>query len=265
MGFKDVDWAYGLDLPMAQKVVLVAICHRADDKTHTTIVGQKTLAAMLGGSVAKVGRAVKELEAVGVISRESRHGVGGYRTSDKTVVNKAYSTKSLPVETPTRQKAHKENRASLPVVLAEPTGRIDVAEEVTQYGHSVGHSVNTSTNVVREDVSRLCNLLADLIEHNGSLRPTVKTAWTDSARLLLDKDGRDYESAEKLIRWVQADNFWRGNVMSMPKFREKYDQLRLSANKNSKQFSSLSTADHGRGVDEILRRQMNQQLSIEVN
>jgi hypothetical protein len=32
-----------------------------------------------------------------------------------------------------------------------------------------------------------------------------------------------------MIRWCQADEFWRGNILSMPKLREKYDQLRLKA------------------------------------
>ena len=35
--------------------------------------------------------------------------------------------------------------------------------------------------------------------------------------------------AEWLIRWCQADPFWRRNVLSMPTFRAKYDQLRLKA------------------------------------
>lgn len=81
----------------------------------------------------------------------------------------------------------------------------------------------------REDVAALCSLLADLIAANGSKRPTVGTTWHTAARLLLDRDGRPYAEAERLIRWSQADEFWRTNVLSMPKFREQYDRLRLKA------------------------------------
>lgn len=33
----------------------------------------------------------------------------------------------------------------------------------------------------------------------------------------------------RITRWCQGDEFWRSNVQSMPKLREKFDQLRLKA------------------------------------
>jgi hypothetical protein len=91
----------------------------------------------------------------------------------------------------------------------------------------------------RDDINTLCNLLADLIAGNGSNRPTVTNAWLTDARLLLDKDGRELEAASRLMRWCQEDSFWRSNILSMPKFRSKYDQLRLAA--NSQQASRKQT------------------------
>ena len=84
-------------------------------------------------------------------------------------------------------------------------------------------------DATRPDVDGLCSLLADLIEGNGSKKPTITKAWRDSARLMLDRDGRDATQAEWLIRWSQKDEFWRTNILSMPKFREKYDQLRIKS------------------------------------
>lgn len=79
----------------------------------------------------------------------------------------------------------------------------------------------------------LCELLADLIEGNGSKRPTVTEKWKNEARLMLERDGRPYEEIEALIRWCQADPFWNANVMSMPKFRTKYDTLRLQSTRTN--------------------------------
>lgn len=81
----------------------------------------------------------------------------------------------------------------------------------------------------RPDVDRLCALLADLVAENGSKRPTITKAWRVEARRMLDLDRRDPVKAENLIRWCQADSFWRANVRSMVKFRAQYDQLRLRA------------------------------------
>lgn len=75
----------------------------------------------------------------------------------------------------------------------------------------------------------LSKLLADLIAKNGSRRPRIGKRWLDAERLLLTADDRDPAEAERLIRWCQADEFWRPNILSMAKFREKYDQLRLQA------------------------------------
>lgn len=85
------------------------------------------------------------------------------------------------------------------------------------------------TNRFSEDVSRLCVLLADLVEANGSKRPTVAMKWMVECDRLIRLDGRTAEQIEKAIRWCQHDTFWRANILSMPKLREKYDQLRLAA------------------------------------
>lgn len=81
----------------------------------------------------------------------------------------------------------------------------------------------------REDVRRVCEHLADCIAGNGSKRPTITKRWEDAARLLMDKDGRTEEQVHRAIDWCQDDDFWRSNILSMPKLREKYDQLRLKA------------------------------------
>ena len=81
----------------------------------------------------------------------------------------------------------------------------------------------------RDDAERLCQHLADRIVANGSKRPKITKAWRDAARLLIDKDGRTEEQVHHAIDWCQSDSFWKANILSMPKLREKYDQLRLAA------------------------------------
>ena len=81
----------------------------------------------------------------------------------------------------------------------------------------------------REDVERICTHLADRIESNGSRRPNVTAKWRAAARLMLDRDGRTETDVHAAIDWCQNHEFWRGNVLSLPKLRDKYDQLRLQA------------------------------------
>jgi hypothetical protein len=82
----------------------------------------------------------------------------------------------------------------------------------------------------RADVAALCDRLSEWIVKNGSKRPNTTTkAWRDEARLLLDVDGRDLTKALALIDWCQQDTFERTVILSMAKFRDRYDALRLKA------------------------------------
>ncbi len=77
------------------------------------------------------------------------------------------------------------------------------------------------------EAKRLCDLLADAIQANTGRRPNIGKRWLDAARLLLDRDGLTVQQVEYLITWSQADEFWRANILSMPKLREKRDTLIL--------------------------------------
>ena len=88
-------------------------------------------------------------------------------------------------------------------------------------GHDAGEAA--------PDEAPLCHLLADLIVQNGGRRVRIGKKWATAERLLLDRDERDRSEAEQLVRWCQGNDFWRSNILSMGKFRERYDQLQLQA------------------------------------
>jgi hypothetical protein len=101
-----------------------------------------------------------------------------------------------------------------------------------------------SLNEGREDVQRLCIHLADRITANGSPRPEIGKKWLDAARLMLDNDKRTEPHLHAVIDWCQDHEFWRSNILSMPKLREKYDQLRLQAERA--RSSGSNGSGHGK-------------------
>lgn len=109
----------------------------------------------------------------------------------------------------------------------------------------------------RPDVERICLYLADWVVRNGSKPPPdpLSKKWRDAARLLIDKDGRTVDQIIKAIDWCQQDTFWRGNVLSMPQLREKYDQLRLAAQHKAAQHKARAspngTSGQNRHVDDL--------------
>lgn len=83
---------------------------------------------------------------------------------------------------------------------------------------------------------RLVAELIILMERNDPRSRTLRNlterrreAWEREAWRIVALDGYTFEQALWLLRWCQEDAFWRGNILSMPKFREKFDQLKLHA------------------------------------
>lgn len=86
----------------------------------------------------------------------------------------------------------------------------------------------------REDVEKLCQLLSDLTRKrtdtpSSSTKYRVTAGWRKEMRLLIDRDGRTPEQIERVVRWVDGDEFWSRNVLSPSKLRAQYDRLVLAA------------------------------------
>lgn len=140
--------------------------------------------------------------------------------------------------------------APLPPQQMHPTPAADAPRTVLEPSVEPSEVKSISSDAAhRPDVEKVCEHLADRIQGNGSKRPTITKRWRDTARLLIDKDGRTVDQIIRAIDWCQDDDFWRGVVLSMPKLRDKYDQLRLAASRPQTRASpardgrTLSTSD----------------------
>lgn len=110
----------------------------------------------------------------------------------------------------------------------------------------------------------LCRVLIELMRGNSVKVPeTIPAQWIADARLMVDKDGRDPFAAKALIEWAAGDSFWRGNILSLPKFRAKYDQLRLQAER--KPGGKLAPAARAESVIEMGQRLARQTDPKSVN
>jgi hypothetical protein len=81
--------------------------------------------------------------------------------------------------------------------------------------------INLAKTAAERDAQRLCDRLADRIHAWSGERPNVGKRWLDAARLLITKDGYTPEQVDQLIDWATESDFWRPNILSMPKLREK--------------------------------------------
>lgn len=68
-------------------------------------------------------------------------------------------------------------------------------------------------------------------------------SWADDFRKLIELDGVDKRQAKEVMDWVTQDDFWKTNVLSARKFREKFVELaiKMNAEKNKGKQKPIST------------------------
>jgi hypothetical protein len=81
----------------------------------------------------------------------------------------------------------------------------------------------------RPDVDAVCDAMAASVQRRTGRTPRVTAAWRTQARLMIDRDGRTVEEIARVIDWAEGNDFWRANVLSLPKLRQKFDTLRLQS------------------------------------
>jgi helix-turn-helix protein len=159
---------------------------------------------------ASIRSALVELEAAGYLQRSRRRNSQGKFLWDHVVTD---IRSDLPqVENPRVDDPHVEK----PPIEEES---LDV--------EPLGEELQDQTSRPTPEAEQLCALLADLVEANGAKRPKITETWKTEARRLLELDHRPLSEVVSVLRWATADSFWQPNILSMPKFRQKYDQLRL--------------------------------------
>lgn len=69
--------------------------------------------------------------------------------------------------------------------------------------------------------------------------------WADDMRKLIEIDKQDKRLARDVMDWVTQDSFWKKNILSAKKLREKFAQLALKMqdSKNQKQPVQQQTTD----------------------
>jgi hypothetical protein len=86
-----------------------------------------------------------------------------------------------------------------------------------------------STATPREDVQEVIDHMVSALKANDVRRYKVGKPWHDAARLMIDKDGYTVEQIKWVMDWATSNHFWKANIQSVPKLREKFDQLKIQA------------------------------------
>lgn len=214
--------------PTAIKLYLV-LRKNGDNKRGTSYYSRKKLAEQLGTSPNTMDRAKKELIDIGALCQINRKNDQGDWTSNLYHI---HTNSNLDCK-------YLLSKMGTPI----PT---DGETPIPTNGEQTNNHLELRTNELTprtygDEVINACNLLADLMESNGSKRPKVTETWLRDMERLHRIDERSWEQINAAIRWAQNDTFWRANIKSPGKLREQYDTLRLKAQAQQKQSAVTKT------------------------
>lgn len=101
-------------------------------------------------------------------------------------------------------------------------------------GTSNEHQRNTNNNDNNEnntfseesDEYKLSNYLYNhILKNNPNHKKPNLQSWSKHIDYMIRLDNRNVEDIKRVIKWCQNDEFWKPNILSTKKLREKYDAL----------------------------------------
>lgn len=120
--------------------------------------------------------------------------------------------------------------------------------------NNVKNTNNDKKYSPNSDEFRLSKLLLDMIlNRDPDFKKPDLQRWCVHLDRLIRLDHRSAAQIEAVIRWCQADPFWRNNVLSTRKLREKFGQLylKMKEHKNGRETKSREFATNS-SIGEVI-------------
>lgn len=146
------------------------------------------------------------------------------------ITAKSDARKAAARERKARQRARAAQDAAEPAPAPAP----DPTPTATDDDSALEVTIIDDTTGDRPDVEAICAHMADSVADRTGRRPRITKKWRDAARLMIDRDGRAPDQVHAAIDWVARSEFWRSNILGVPKLREKWDTLKLQAERGQR-------------------------------
>lgn len=199
---------------------------------NSTILSQVTRHSV--GDVEKAVQVFKELGLIEMLDNgaifitDIQNFIGTSSTEADRI--RAYRTRIsqekqalLPEDTNERTNVQQMNDTST------PEKEIEIDKEIEKEKKNIRNSGKPKYADDSPYLELATGLFAYMKKNNEEAKEPNLQSWADDMRKLVELDGRSIENVKEVIRWSQRDDFWKGNILSAKKLREKYDQLKVQA------------------------------------
>lgn len=196
-------WAWEVEVPSSEKLVLLCLsdCHNADTgqcNPSVSYIAKKT--SLDRKTVLKSLRSLNDRE---ILSRAKVEG-----SSNQYFL----SIGGSPIL------GHGQTHIS--------------PEPVPNLGHKPINKPKKNLRWEKGDMETVESIFNLLLALNPKHRKPSMDSWANEVRLMRENDGHSHSEIMDLFRFANSDNFWKSNILSPKKLREKWDVLTIKKGDN---------------------------------
>ncbi|MGG3734482.1 helix-turn-helix domain-containing protein [Heyndrickxia coagulans] len=207
---------YDKDLNQGAKLLYGEITALSNEKGYCW-AGNSYFAELYGKNKSTIARWIQQLEDKGYITREIIYKKGSHEIESRHIKIRSENAPTLKNET-------------TPSLKNETTPSLKNEIDNNTFINNTNNNIKDKCRKQVYDESsvyfRLANRLYErILENNPNHKKPNLQKWANDVRLMMERDKRTEKQITYLIDWCQNDNFWKANILSTGKLREKFDQL----------------------------------------
>ena len=225
-----LNMAKKLPIKAPAKSVLLMLADRKNSDTGRCYPSIDTLAFDCGLNSRTVIRAVKELSEIGVILADKTKGKSTHYEFNFTakLVSESHQCQTGTSDTQSPDQCHTVTKL---VSESHPNQK---EPEVTrsQYIYEIDD---------RDLANRMWEKIQPLTKAN---KPPCIESWANDIRLMRERDDRSLSEIENVFNWANQDSFWKANILSTSKLRQKFGQLYAQMSRGNSHANAKETIGH---------------------
>ena len=228
------------DLSLLEKVMLIEI--DSLDNENGCYASNDYFADFFGLSKGRISKVINSLVKRGFVTSELKYQKGTQLVEKRILkISRWYKAKNKITSSQKQLEGMEENDQGYS--QSRPRSMVENDQE-----NKLENKLNSSSQIFEEpkiddnDVKKkkifetdsdpylLAKFLEKCITENNPKFPqneSQRQRWAIDFDLMIRRDKIDADDIAEVIDWCQNDSFWRSNILSGKKVREKYQQLRM--------------------------------------
>lgn len=228
------------DLSLLEKVMLIEI--DSLDNESGCWATNDYFAEFFGLSKGRISKVINNLVKRGFVTSELKYQKGTQLVEKRILkISRWYGAKNKT--TPSQKRLEGMVESDYGYSHKRPQGMVENDQE-----NKLENKLNSSSQIFKgpkindsgakskkifsadSDPYLLARFLEKNIAENNQKFPqseSQRQRWAKDFDLMIRRDKIDGDDIAEVIEWCQKDSFWRSNILSGKKLREKYQQLRM--------------------------------------